>query len=85
MTMIKTLIKHAIYDHAINILFDQVYDNFIKPQMSISERIFIEFNRLQAESRQIDSNWTLGAESDVQAYHGLDIEEELTRMMENEI
>lgn len=71
--MIKVALKHFIYQHCVDVFFDKVTDNFIRPKLK----------------QFIQSKWTIDLSSDIISIHGDDIYsqiiEKLTRECEKEI
>lgn len=71
--MIKVAVKHFIYEHCVDVFFDKVTENFIRPKLK----------------QFIQSKWTIDFSSDIMSGHGdsvySQIIEKLTRECEKEI
>lgn len=69
--MIKTWIHYKIINQCIDVLFDQLYDNFIKPIIS--------------NAQQVNVKWTLESANEIRAFYALNIGDEVTNMLKREI
>lgn len=72
--MLNLLLKHIVAEVAINVLFDTLFDNFIKPHITS-----------YISNRKLSSNWTLELQSEIQALHGINIHEEMLKVLQFEI
>ncbi len=71
--MIKIVLKHFIYDHCVDVFFDKITDNFIRPKVK----------------QWVQSKWTIDISPDINVYTDGDMYsqliESLTRECEKEI
>lgn len=71
--MIKIVLKHFIYDHCVDVFFDKITDNFIRPKVK----------------QWIQSKWTIELSNDFKSSVGGDhyseLVQRLTRECEKEI
>jgi hypothetical protein len=71
--VIKIALKHFIYDHCVNVFFDKITDNFIRPKVK----------------QWIQSTWTIELSNDFTSSFGGDhyseLVQRLTRECEKEI
>lgn len=71
--MIKIVLKHFIYDHCVDVFFDKITDNFIRPKVK----------------QWIQSKWTIELSNDFKSSVGGDhyseLVQRLTREYEKEI
>lgn len=83
--MIKTWLKHKIYEQAINTFFDQMYANFVMPKL----RAHVLYGNVTVKTRRLHANYSLEMQQDIAMIGGQDIEnlllEAILAEMENEI
>lgn len=79
--MIKTLIKHTIIDYAIEVFFDQVYDNLIKSIMTPDS---IE-RHMQMGTFYTSAKWSFKLAQDLKQYNNIDIEVLMNQVMKDEL
>ena len=67
--MIKVALKHFIYDHCVDVFFDKVTDNFIRPKLK----------------NWLKSTWTIDFSTDWHPVVDLDLHSELIKQLTFEL
>jgi len=51
--MIKTFLRHTLMECCINILFDKIFGNFIKPKFNVRELIILSLRKRKVSIRKL--------------------------------
>lgn len=70
--MIKILLRHYIFEICVDVFFQQIFNNFLKPQLIDG-------------IRKLRTNYTLEAARDMKIFYGSDLESELIKSISDEL
>ncbi len=90
--MIKIVLKHFLYEQAINVFFKEVVNNFVRPniEQSVVDKIIEMANQIRMQQisitpRTISSQYVLEPQSDLTSYHSDEIEDMLLEILREEL